>query len=151
MRAYADTTVAVEKSQRGIRDLLKVHGARRFALAEGDGYAEIAFAWRALGVRIRVPIVPWSEDEISEYARARRKGVESVRAGAAGNEDRRVWRVLFWLLKTRIEAVESGVETFEQAFLAHLLDPATDLTVYEQMAAHGAIEQLQLPEKASAG
>jgi hypothetical protein len=48
--------------------------------------------------------------------------------------------VLAWNLKARMVAVEEGVESFEEAFLAHLVDPASGRTVYEQLAEEGRIE-----------
>jgi hypothetical protein len=55
-------------------------------------------------------------------------------------EAKRIWRVLAWNLKARLEAVEEGVETFEEAFLAHLLDERTGETVYEQLVRTGTVE-----------
>jgi hypothetical protein len=36
-------------------------------------------------------------------------------------EARRIWRVMAWNLKARLISVEEGVETFAEAFLAHLV------------------------------
>jgi len=46
-------------------------------------------------------------------------------------EQRRVWRVLRWTLEARLVAVDEDLETFEQAFLSYLVDPATDRTMWE--------------------
>ena len=45
-----------------------------------------------------------------------------------------------WNLKARMVAVEEEVETFEQAFLPHLLNPQTGRTIYEQLAEDGHVE-----------
>ena len=45
-----------------------------------------------------------------------------------------------WNLKARMVAVEENVETFEQAFLAHLLDPRSGRTIYEHLAEDGHVE-----------
>lgn len=140
--AYTDTEVPVERSQREIRAMLRRYGADQFALGETAEHAEIAFRWRAMAVRMRVPIRPMTEDAARAYAKSRKRGAAKILEQRLEMEERRVWRVLYWLLKGRMEAIESGVETFEQAFLAHLLDPATERTVYESMVEHGAMRQL---------
>jgi hypothetical protein len=55
-------------------------------------------------------------------------------------EAKRIWRVMAWNLKARLVAVDEGVETFEEAFLAHLLDERTGRTIYEQLADDGRVE-----------
>jgi hypothetical protein len=41
------------------------------------------------------------------------------------------WRALHLSIKGRLASVESGIETFEQSFFAHIVHPATGKTVYE--------------------
>ena len=56
---------------------------------------------------------------------------------------------MHWNLKARLEAVEEDVETFEQAFLSHLVNPGTNLTVWEEITETGKITfsgLKQLPE-----
>jgi predicted DNA-binding protein (UPF0278 family) len=48
--------------------------------------------------------------------------------------------VIAWNLKARLVAVEEGVETFAEAFLAHIIDPTSNRTIYEQLADTGAVE-----------
>lgn len=143
MPAYQDTNVTVERSQGELRKMLLRYGADQFAFFESGEYAEVAFRHGLLGVRMRVPISPPSEAEVRARAKSRRVGQDKAVAGRFEQEHKRVWRVLYWLLKTRMEAIEAGVETFEQAFLAHLLDPASDRTVYEAMVEQGAMRQLE--------
>lgn len=144
--AYEGTTVAVEKSQSEVRRLLAEHGAQRFAFGEetddgGVRWAVVTFQARALMVRIRVPHKPLDEAEVRrKYQRARSKTIDQIRFEAHEQEARRIWRVIAWGLKARMVAVEEGVETFEQAFLAHLLDPRTGQTIYEQLADTGSVD-----------
>jgi hypothetical protein len=42
------------------------------------------------------------------------------------------WRALLLCIKAKLESVARGVETFEEAFLAHVVMPGGD-TIYEQM------------------
>lgn len=140
--AYESTKVAVSKSQDDLRKILKAYGADRFSFTESHDHAEVAFVFGVFAVRMRVPIVPMSETE----ARAQASKLKMSQVAAVRDrhevETRRVWRVLYWLTKTRMEAIEAGVETFEQAFLAHLLDEDSDRTVFEAMHDSGALRQL---------
>jgi predicted DNA-binding protein (UPF0278 family) len=82
-----------------------------------------------------------SEYEVgSKYRRARSRSRDEIRDQLYEQEERRIWRVLAWNLKARMVAVDEGLETFEEAFLPHLLDPRTNRTIYEHLAEEGHIE-----------
>jgi hypothetical protein len=144
--AYETTTVPVEKSQGEIRKLLSMHGASRFAFGEetdsaGVRWAMVQFGHQGLMVRMRVPHKPVDEKAIkSKASRARTKTADEFRYELEEQEAKRIWRVISWNLKARLVAVEEGVETFAEAFLAHLLDPHTNTTIYQQLADTGTVE-----------
>lgn len=127
--AYESTSVPVDRSQSAIRKLLQQYGASDFAFGEaqarGKRNALVTFKHDGLAIRMLVPF--------REFA---------SRAGAAEKEERRVWRVIFHTLKARMVAVEAEVETLEQAFLAHVVNPASGMTVYEELSSRG---ELALP------
>ena len=141
--AYETTNVPVAKSQEELRKVLRRYGADRFSFTESRELAEVTFSHGAWAVRMRVPIRPMTEAAAREWARAQRVNQAKAVEGRQDSETRRVWRVLYWLLKTRMEAIDAGVETFEQAFLPHLLDEQSDRTVYEAMTDSGALKQLE--------
>lgn len=144
--AYSSTSVPVDRSQGQIRKLLNEAGASRLAFSEergddGQRWAAVAFVIGVHGVRLRVPLKQVDEREVRvKLRRARTKTEEQIRDDLYEQEERRIWRVLAWNLKARMVAVQEQVETFEEAFLAHLLDPRTGTTVYEQLAHTGRIE-----------
>lgn len=144
--AYESTTVPVEKSQGEIRRLLADHGAAQFAFGEetdsaGVRWAAVSFAHAGHAVRMRVPHKPIDETVVRRKAqRARTRTREDFANELLEQEARRIWRVMSWNLKARLVAVEEGVETFEEAFLAHLLDRETGMTIYEQLARTGRVE-----------
>jgi hypothetical protein len=83
---------------------------------------------------MRVPMNPPDERWLrGKLQRARSKSRDDFVAEHYEQEERRIWRVLYWSIKARMEAVEEGVETFQQAFLAHLVDPSTNRTLWEQV------------------
>lgn len=138
--AYETTTVPVDKSQGAIRQLLVKHGADQFTFGDGGGpvaWAGIEFAHAGLLVRMRAPLKV-DEDELRQtwekHRRNQGKKTEvEWRRQHVEQEQKRIWRVLHWTMKARLEAVEERVETFEQAFLAHIVDPATNRTLYERL------------------
>lgn len=138
--AYSGTSVPVEKSQAEIRASLRAYGADHFAFSESPGYAEVGFTHAGLAVRMRVAITPMPADEAAALARKRRVSAASLMTLELA--ERRVWRILYWLLKTRMEAIDAGVETFAEAFLAHIVHPDSGHTVYETMVGSGAMRQL---------
>lgn len=144
--AYETTTVAVEKSQAEVRRLLTGHGAVRFGFGEdtdsaGVRWAVVQFAARGRSVRMRVPHKPIDRRAVNvKFQRARSKSHEDVERELVEQEARRIWRVIAWNLKARLVAVEEGVETFEEAFLAHLLNEQTGRTIYEELADSGRVE-----------
>jgi hypothetical protein len=144
--AYETTTVPVERSQAEIRKLLTDHGARQFAFGEetdsaGVRWAAVSFAHGGYAVRMRVPHKPLDEQSLrSKARRAHTRTYEDLQAVAIEQEAKRIWRVMAWNLKARLVAVEEGVETFEEAFLAHLLDERTGMTIYETLSEYGTVE-----------
>ncbi len=142
MSAYSSTSVSVASSQDSIRTLLRRFDADGFSFREQaanvDGadtrVVAMEFTHNGHFIRMLVALKPPDENEIAaKTRRARTKTYEVIRDEGYAQEERRIWRVLFHGLKARLVAVEEKVETFEQAFLAHLVDPATNRTLYETM------------------
>lgn len=137
--AYENTSVNVEKSQAEIRELLKDHGAERFTFGEstdlqGVRWAGVEFQHGGHLVRIVAPLKPADEKWLrGKVQRARSRTRADFEREHYDQEERRIWRVLRWTLKSRMVAIDEGVETFEQAFLAHLVDPASDRTLWQAM------------------
>lgn len=144
--AYESTSVPVERSQSEIRKLLVGHQVAQLAFGEerddtGQRWAAVTFRHGAYAVRMKVPLKLVDERTVAaKYQRARAKTREEIRDTLYEQEERRIWRVLAWGLKARMVAVDEEVETFEQAFLPHLLDPRTNRTIYEHLAEDGHIE-----------
>jgi hypothetical protein len=144
MPAYENTSVPVSRSQEGVRTLLQKHGASQFTFGEatvaGKVWVGVEFALNDRSVRMRVPLGKPDDDALASKARrSRTKTLGEIRAEANEQEARRVWRVLHWSLKARLEAVENGLETFEEAFLAHLVTE-DGVTVYEALALTGRVD-----------
>lgn len=139
--AYESTSVGVGKSQDDIRKLLSKHGAERFSFSEGeyDGkwWVGVEFIHHNHLVRIAAALKELDEPEVrAKLRRARTKTREDFMREHNEQEGKRIWRVIYWSLKSRMEAVEEGLETFEQAFLSHLVDPGTNQTLWNTIRPH---------------
>ena len=100
MSPYAEKTkVPVSRSRDEIEHILSRYGADAFGYGWDAGCAVVSF--RAQGRYIRFAMeVPLS-----------------------AQEERQRWRALVLVIKAKLEAVESGITTFENEFLAHVVLP----------------------------
>lgn len=135
--AYDSTKVPVANSQASIRGLLVKHGAQQFTFGEGADWAGVEFVHGQMLVRMRAPLKLDDGKLKAGFDKYQRnnggKSFGEWRASSVEQEQKRIWRVLHWSLKARLEAVEEDVETFEQAFLAHIVDPSTGDTLYQRL------------------
>jgi hypothetical protein len=118
---YAEgTTVAPEKSEADIKTLLRKQRADQIWSGTDDklGVIVIGFTMKAKQIKVRVRL---PGDNHEQFRRWRYDA--SGRARAREAEIRRLWRALLLTIKARFEVVESGIETFESAWLAHFVMP----------------------------
>ena len=120
---YAKTTdVSVAKTEAEIKLMLQRHGATATAFAQDQERALIMFHMQDRHITFRLPLPSLSNPEFE------RDGRNSVRSPAKRYEAweqacRSRWRGLLLCIKAKLESVESGIETFEDAFLAHIQMP----------------------------
>jgi hypothetical protein len=140
--AYATTLVPVSRSQDEIRTVLRKHGAESFQFGEGkrDGQrlAGVDFTRKGMRVMMLVPIIPPTHAEVVRIERSAHK-----KRGWLDPEpwaEARIWRVIAWGLRARLIGVEEGVETFEQAFLPHIVNPSTGKTIYDELSQYGRLD-----------
>lgn len=142
--AYDTTGVSVEKSQGDIRKLLTKYGAQRFSFTQG--LAEDDRRWVQLEfihaaeydrphlIRLAVPLKEPDNAALKNKARrAHSRTLAEITNEAYEQEERRIWRVIYYSLKSRMESVAEEVETFEQAWLPHIVDPGTGATLWDRI------------------
>jgi len=108
MTIYArNTKVPVDRSKAAIERVLKLYGAGQFGYMAGDDNAAIVFEMngRRILFRLKLPVA-------CEMAQGKYEA--SVR---------QKWRALLLCIKGKLEAVESEIETFEVAFMPHIVLP----------------------------
>lgn len=123
MARFAENTeVPVEKSRSEIERLIVRYGATSTAFMSGSGRAMIAFEASGRRILFELPL-----PEITEK-RFEKDGRGTIRAPAKRHEIwekacRQRWRALALVIKAKLEAVQSGITTFEDEFLAHIVMP----------------------------
>jgi hypothetical protein len=140
------TSVSAERSKAEIETLLKKYGADQFVSGWGVQRAMIGF--RASGRFVRFELRLPSPDD-ARFAPKRRPHTrsrfnpvtntrETFRVGVGSTdaydaEVRRLWRALALVVKAKLEAVQSGIATFESEFASHIVMP-DGRTVYDIIA-----------------
>lgn len=134
MSRYAkNTKVSTDKSQAEIKRVLQRYGAGQYAPAEDweNGRAMIGFVFNGRAVRI---VLELPRRESPEFTRTDTGKVRAASAALKSWEQacRQRWRALALVVKAKLEAVESGIATFDQEFMPYLVLPGGE-TVGERM------------------
>jgi len=129
MTRYAsETSVPVYKSRAEVEGIVTKYGASRFASMFEEGRAVIVFEAQGRRVMFELPLPDKHEFKVKKvntsYGHSRQKErspeeVEKVWEQAC----RQRWRALALVIKAKLEAVETGITTFEDEFLAHIVLP----------------------------
>lgn len=108
------TKVPVDRTKAEIEQTLARYGADRFAYFVDATKAVIVFEAHERRLRFDLPLAEGANERAQQMRRA-------------------AWRALLLCIKAKLEAVASKIETFEEAFLAHVVMP-DGKTVYEHIA-----------------
>lgn len=116
--AYQQTVVPVARSQEQIRAMLQKYGSSGVNFSEDWNAGRVGFQFvtiRKTGTGeiplvVRMVIQLWKSDSERLYATQAR----------TEQRQRQVWRALYFYLKSQLEAVDFGLRTFEDAFLADI-------------------------------
>jgi hypothetical protein len=106
MAKYAATTdVPADRSRSEIEKTLARYGADQFAYGTTPEAAIVAFRMKDRRVKFVLPLPGQKHRNPEQETRTR-------------------WRCLLLCIKAKLESVESEIETFEDAFLAHIVLPS---------------------------
>lgn len=99
-RIYAaETRVPVQNSRTEIERELTKYGATSFGFALQPDRSVIFFEYDGRRIRFNLPLPAATAEKIH----------------------RAKWRALFLSIKAKLVSVDAGIETFEEAFLAHIV------------------------------
>jgi hypothetical protein len=120
MSYAARTTVTPERSRMELEQILARYGAAAFGYGYEEGRAVVTFKAHERIVRFTITV-----PDAQEFAYNRAGAVRSTaqRNAAAAQAEKQRWRALVLVVKAKLEAVESGIVSFEEEFLSHILLP----------------------------
>jgi len=122
-RFAQDTSVSVGKSKAEIEDLVTRYGADQFGTMWQDGEAIIGFRVKGRFVKFVLPL-PDQKDKRFWESPAKKKRYDQEAALKNWEQGcRQAWRALALVVKAKLEAVASGITTFDAEFLAHFVMP----------------------------
>lgn len=111
-RRFAEgTKVPPERSRAEIERLVRKRGARSFGSYTTPEGTSILFEIRNRRIRFVLPLPK----------------------GTTEREECRRWRCLLLSVKAKFEAVDSGIVSFDEEFLAHIVVPDSEETVGSRM------------------
>lgn len=122
-RYAASTEVPVDRSRAEIEKILQRYGATSFAYGWDRAGARIGFEANGRQVRFYLPLPDrgWEQFQLTPTGRDRSAAAAQL---AWEQACRQSWRALALVIKAKLEAVEAGITTFEDEFLAHLVLPS---------------------------
>lgn len=134
-RKFAEgTTVSVINSRLEIEKIiLKYAGPKaEFAYLQREGFHDIIFVAHQRRVRFSLPIPTGAEarEALQKYRYSSTLGTRITIW--IEEESRRRWRCLVLAIKAKLVVVDSGAATFEEEFLAHIVNKA-GMSVYQMV------------------
>lgn len=137
MARYAEgTSVPVAKTRTELEELLAKRGAQEFGTLNTTGQdgrprAVLVFRLEQRLIRFTLPMPSEQDVRLDGRGRLRAEG-DKVKALEQATRER--WRALYLAVKSKLVAVDAGIETVEQAFLAQIVIPGGG-TVGERVGA----------------
>lgn len=104
MTYAARTQVPIVNSRNEIEHTLAKYGARSFAYFSEPGRAIVFFECKDRRIRFELPVPEGDSTKVQQAQRQK-------------------WRALLLCIKAKLESVEGKIETFEDAFMAHIVLP----------------------------
>lgn len=125
MARFAEgTSVSPESSRLEIERTVTRYGASSFASGFQGKVAVIAFEAHGRRVKFLLPLPDPNDRTVTRKRNDPWQGPSSAKVKERlEQETRRRWRALALAIKAKLEVVESGIATFEEEFLAHIVLP----------------------------
>lgn len=118
---YAQNTkVATDRSKADIERLIARYGATGFAYGWQNDMAVISFTMEGRHIQFRLEMPSFEEFALTETGRQRKPNIQHKEWEKA---QRQSWRSLKLIIHAKLESVETGVYTFDQAFLSDIVLP----------------------------
>jgi hypothetical protein len=115
MSFAASTSVPVGRSQEEIKRTLEKYGATGFMFGESGAQALVAFEMKGRRVKFVLDLPVYGKTKTSKNWIMSKDG--------CAQKTRSCWRCLLLAIKAKLECQASGISTFEQEFMAHIVMP----------------------------
>lgn len=112
------TDVGVDRSQQEIVQLLRRYKVDTYGFGVETGRASVTFHLKGVPIRVGIPL-PTRPERPKMVNPATGRMVDAITRWE--QEVKEAWRALVLLLKANLEAVERGIVSVEQAFMAYLV------------------------------
>jgi len=118
----AGTEVSSDRSRSEIERTLTRYGATQCLYGWSGGRATVGFTAHGRSIRFELPLPNRGDREFTRTDTGRTRS-ETAAADAYEKAVRQRWRALALVVKAKLEAVASGISTFEDEFLAATVLP----------------------------
>lgn len=119
----AETTVTPDRSRAEIERTLQRYGATGFLYGWKGDQAVLGFEMNGRQLRFTMALPDPQTDAFQKTPTGKRRTPKAAQ-DAWEQATRQRWRALALVIKAKLEAVESGIATFEEEFLAHIMLPS---------------------------
>jgi hypothetical protein len=124
MSAYAaNTAVSSEKSKLEIERMLERYGASQYVSGWKNGIAVIGFTYNERMVRFELALPDRQDPKFTKKKNGWTSRPTTAAQALYEQAVRQRWRALCLVIKAKLESVESSIDTFEDAFLSHIVTP----------------------------
>ena len=135
-RYASNTKVSSEKSRNEIERTLQRYGASGFGFWIEDNKALVQFQIENLKIAFNLPMPDRKSEEFTMSSHEndwQRKPLAAETAHRRWEQAcRQRWRALALVIKAKLEAIDSGISTFQEEFMAHIMLP-DGVTVGEKL------------------
>lgn len=124
MSRYASqTSVGADRSRGEIEKTLVRYGAEKFMYGWDGDFAVVGFEMHTRVIRFRLPMPNRHDPTFTKTPTGRTRRDPAAALIAWEQSTRQRWRALLLVIKAKLEAVESGISSFENEFLANIMLP----------------------------
>jgi hypothetical protein len=122
MTYAAGTTVAPDRSRAEIERTLARYGAKQFMFGHDENGGLVAFSMRGRQIRFVMEIPAMDSREVMFTETGKRRTPAAAR-DARDKLVRQRWRAMLLVIKGKLEAIETGLVSFDTEFLAQTVLP----------------------------
>jgi hypothetical protein len=119
----ANTEVSTDRSRAEIERTLQRYGATGFLYGWKNDHAILGFEMNGRQLRFTMALPDRQADDFQKTPTGKTRTPRAAQE-AWEQATRQRWRALALVIKAKLEAVESGIATFEEEFLAYILLPS---------------------------